>query len=246
MTYQKKDDFMMRLDKMLSNLKYGSRSEIKNYARQSRITVNGETIKDSDISIDPLKDQVMIDSELVFYRESIYLMMNKPMGVICASVDDMYKPYTTLIDAPFNRFDLNVCGRLDVDSEGLIVLTNDGEFLHKVISPKHDIYKTYYVTLRDPLSSYQSLEKGVMIKDGAERPYLTKPAKIFDVSKNTCRISISEGKFHQVKRMFEFIGNEVKNLKREKIGLLDLDKALLPGDYRELTAIELELILKNE
>jgi len=236
----------MRLDKMLSNLKYGSRSEIKTIARQSRITVNGEVTKDSDISVDPLNDQIVFDGETVFYREFLYMMMNKPKGVICASTDDMYKPYTVLIDAPYNRFELNVCGRLDVDSEGLIVLTNDGEFLHKVISPKHDIFKTYYVTLKDPLKNYQILEKGVSIKDGVEKLYKTKPAKIYDVSNNTCRIAISEGKFHQVKRMFEFIGNEVMGLKRERIGMLELDPTLLPGDYRELSGLELELILKNE
>ena len=235
----------MRLDKLLSNLKYGSRSDIKSFARQSRITVNGNLIKDADISVEPSVDEIKLDDELVFYKELLYLMMNKPKGIICASADALYEPYTSLIESPYDRFDLNVCGRLDVDSEGLIVLTNDGDFLHKVISPKQAIYKTYFVTLRDPLIRYQALEKGVMIKDGTEKLYQTKPAKIVDVLNNTCRISISEGKFHQVKRMFEFIGNEVTSLKREKIGMLELDETLQPGDYRELTDDELNLILKN-
>lgn len=245
MTYKKKR-IMMRLDKLLSNLKYGSRSDIKSLARQSRITVNGGIVKDSDILVNPIVDQIRLDGELIFYKEKIYLMMNKPQGIICAATDALYEPYTSLIHPPYDRFDLNVCGRLDVDTEGLIVLTNDGDFLHKIISPKQDVYKTYFVTLRDPLLKYQILEKGVMIKDGTERLYLTKPAKISDVNNQTCRIMISEGKFHQVKRMFEHIGNEVTFLKREKIGGLFLDSSLLPGEYRELTESELELILKNE
>jgi len=233
----------MRVDKLLSNLKYGSRSEIKAMAKDLRIKVNGNLIKDADISVNPEKDQIHVDDVLVYYKEFIYLMMNKPQGIICAANDSLYPTYLSLIEEPYNRFDLNVCGRLDVDTEGLIILTNDGAFLHKVISPKKDIDKTYFVILKEPLTNYQKLEKGVIISDGAEKPYLTKPAKIFDIVNNTCRIAISEGKFHQVKRMFEAIGNEVIALKREKIGWLELDYALKQGEYKELSNEELKLTL---
>lgn len=236
----------MRIDKMLANLKYGSRNDIKNLAKSHRITVNHQKITDVSMTIDPNKDEVLIDDQIVFYKDNLYLMMNKPKGIICASSDALYPTYLSLLDEPFNRFDLNVCGRLDVDTEGLLILTTDGDFLHKVISPKTDIDKTYFVTLKHPLKGYQIFEKGVTIKDGAEKPYLTKPAKIFDVTEYSCRIAISEGKFHQVKRMFETIGNEVIDLKREKIGMLELDSSLLPGDYKELTEADLSLILNEK
>lgn len=235
----------MRIDKLLSNLKYGTRSEIKAMARNMRIKLNGKVIKDSDVSISPETDIILVDDKPIFYKEAIYLMMNKPKGILCATNDGLYPTYVSLLEEPFNRFDLNVCGRLDVDTEGLIILTNDGDFLHKVISPKSDIEKTYFVTLNRTLINYHQLEQGVTIKDGAEKPYTTKPAKIFDVENNTCRIAISEGKFHQVKRMFEVIGYEVTNLKREKIGLLEIDKTLQYGDYRELSIQELKLILNE-
>ncbi len=235
----------MRIDKILANLKYGSRNDIKALAKSHRIKVNHQIISDVSMTINPLKDEIQIDDQVVFYKENLYLMMNKPKGVICAANDGLYPTYLSLLEEPYNRFVLNVCGRLDVDTEGLIVLTNDGDFLHKVISPKNDIDKTYFVTLNQPLTKYHQLEKGVTIKDGAEKPYQTKPAKIFDVENNTCRIAISEGKFHQVKRMFEVIGYEVINLKREKIGNLELDETLQYGDYRELTEQELKLILNE-
>lgn len=235
----------MRIDKMLSNLKYGSRNDIKLLAKSQRIKVNNHLINDVSQIINPNIDEVKVDDRLVFYKDNVYLMMNKPKGIICANSDPLYPTYLSLIDEPYNRFDLNVCGRLDVDTEGLLILTTDGEFLHKVISPKKDIDKTYFVTLKHPLTNYQILEKGVTIKDGGEKPYLTKPAKIFDVTTFTCRIAISEGKFHQVKRMFEMIENEVIELKREKIGLLELDPNLLPGEYKELSESELLLILNE-
>jgi len=235
----------MRIDKLLSNLKYGSRSDIKTLAKAGKIQVNGSVIRNSDIDVDPLKESIRVDNKDVFYRENVYLMMNKPKGVVCAAVDALYPTYTALIKEPLNRFDLNVCGRLDVDSEGLIILTNDGVFLHKVISPKSDINKTYYVELIQPLTEYRRLERGIEILDGQEKPYITKPAKIFDVIGNKCRITISEGKFHQVKRMFEAIGNEVVSLKRETIGSLDLDQSLAIGEYRELKDFEIDLLLKN-
>ncbi len=236
----------MRLDKILSNLKYGSRSDIKAMAKAGYIEVNGIKAKSSDLDVDPIKDIITLEGVTIFYKEFVYLMMNKPKGIVCAATDSLYPTFTSLISNPFDRFELSVCGRLDVDSEGLIILTNDGVFLHKVISPKNEIYKIYRVTLARPLADYRRLEKGVSIMDGQEKPYVTKPAKIFDVIGNTCRIAISEGKFHQVKRMFEAIGNEVTELKRETIGALDLDPALESGGYRELTDPECLALLNNK
>ncbi len=236
---------MMRLDKMLAYLKYGSRSEIKKLAKDGKIKVNGIVMPSADRSINPEKDQVTLNDVPVFYKDVVHLMMNKPIGLVCAATDQRYPTVIELLKEPYSRFDMSICGRLDVDTDGLIILTTDGEYLHKVISPKNEIFKTYFVTLKNPLKDYKILETGIQILDGLDKPFITAPAKIFDVVENTCRIAISEGKFHQVKRMFEAIGNEVIALKREKIGRLSLDSSLLPGGYRELTLEEVGMVLQN-
>ncbi len=236
---------MMRLDKMLAYLKYGSRSEIKKMAKDGKILVNGIVMPSADRSVNPLKDVVTLDGIPVFYKDVVHLMMNKPIGLVCAATDLRYPTVIELLKEPYSRFDMSICGRLDIDTDGLIILTTDGEYLHKVISPKNEIFKTYYVTLKSPLKDYKILEKGIQILDGLDKPYITAPAKIFDVELHTCRIAISEGKFHQVKRMFEAIGNEVVTLRREKIGKLSLDPTLPAGGYRELTAEEVAMVLEN-
>jgi 16S rRNA pseudouridine516 synthase len=173
-------------------------------------------------------------------------MMNKPMDVVSSSTDPYHSTYLDFLPEAYQRFDLHVCGRLDVDTTGLLLLTNDGDYLHRVISPKKDVYKTYAVTLNQPLGDVEPLYKGVTIKDGQERPYTTKPAIVYDISNNFCRIKLSEGKFHQVKRMFEAIGYTVVQLKREAIGSLNLDKSMIEGDVRLLSDEEKELVFIHE
>ncbi|MDP3130957.1 MAG: pseudouridine synthase [Bacillota bacterium] len=224
----------MRLDKLLGNLKYGSRSDIKDAVKDGRVTVDGIVISDPGLDVNPETSMIAFDGEPVFYRKWVYLMMNKPKGVVSANEDSIHPTAVGLLQHPYDRFDVSICGRLDLDTEGLLVLTNDGDVLHRIISPKAEVFKTYEVELKSPLHDYSQLETGVRIKDGKEQYYTTLPAQVEPTGERTCRIRISEGKFHQVKRMIEAIGNEVVGLRRTAIGGLTLDPTLAPGAYREM------------
>ncbi|MBU1145085.1 MAG: rRNA pseudouridine synthase [Firmicutes bacterium] len=234
----------MRLDKFLSNLKYGSRKDIREFSRKNRIELNGEVIKDVSLEINPLQDVIKLDDEVIFYKEGIVLMINKPEGVVSANKDALFPTVMDLIKEPYNRFDLNIAGRLDKDSEGLVLLVSDGQLLHKIIHPNKEVYKRYYVSLLDPITNEELLEKGIAIKDGRDLSYKTKPAIIEKIDSTHVYISIKEGKFHQVKRMFEAIQNEVIFLKRVSIGGLHLDETLPKGEYRECLESEIELIFQ--
>jgi len=234
----------MRIDRFLSNLKYGSRSDIKEMMANGRVVCEGNIVRDPATLIDPDHDLVEIDAQPVFYRKWIYLMMNKPQGVLSANKDAKQKTVLDLIQEPFSRFDLDLCGRLDLDTEGLLLLTNDGDFLHQIISPKKDILKHYEADLAKPLGDYSLLEKGLTLLDGKNVPYQAKPAILVRLSPQSCRISIGEGKFHEVKRMFEAIGNEVIHLRRVGIGSLVLDPALPLGGYRELSFSEAQAVFR--
>ena len=234
----------MRVDRFLSNLKYGSRTEVRDLLAQGRITIDGVPVTDPATLVDPENDAVEVDGKKVFYRRWIYLMVNKPKGVLSANKDDRLPTILGLLKDPYDRFDLDLCGRLDLDTEGLVLLTNDGDFLHQVISPKKDVLKTYEAVLAQPLGDVSPLEKGVKLLDGKNNPYVTKPAKIERISDTVCRISNGEGKYHEVKRMFEAIGNEVIALKRLSIGGLALDPALAPGGYKELSFSEVQAVFR--
>lgn len=222
----------MRLDKLLSNLKYGSRSEIKELVKKGLIKVNGEAVKRSDINVLE-SDEIFIMDELVFHKEYIYLMLNKPSGYICANKDGLHKTVIELIGKPYSRYDLIIVGRLDIDTEGLLLITNDGMFAHNMTSPKKDMYKKYFVRLEKKLENYEVLENGVEILDGKNELYLTNKAKIEKLNDKECYIYIKEGKFHQVKRMFEYIGNKVIYLRRDEVGNYKLDNLKI-GEYKEL------------
>ena len=225
----------MRLDKLLGNLKYGSRSDIKDAVKDGRVMVDGIIAADPGMDVNPETSAIAFDDTKVIYKKWVYLMMNKPQGVVSANEDATYPTAVGLLKHPYDRFDVSICGRLDLDTEGLLVLTNDGDVLHRIISPKAEVFKTYEVELKSPLRDYAPLETGVRIKDGKEQSYSTLPAQGEPTGERTCRIRISEGKFHQVKRMFEAIGNEVVGLRRTAIGGLVLDPALAPGAYREMS-----------
>lgn len=222
----------MRLDKLLSNLKYGSRSEIKEYAKKGLITVNDKVIKKTDINVVE-SDIININGEEVFHKDRIYLMINKPKGYICANKDGLHKTVLELIGEPYSRYDLMIVGRLDIDTEGLLLITNDGMFSHNMTSPKKDMYKKYFVRLEKPLINYEVLEKGIEILDGKNELYKTKEAKIEKLNDYECYIQIKEGKFHQVKRMFEYINNKVIYLRRDEIGSFKLGDLKI-GEYKEL------------
>jgi 16S rRNA pseudouridine516 synthase len=229
----------MRIDKFLSNLKFGSRKEVRELIKKGYVTINGQVASDFGLDISPALDQIIVGDETVYYKPFITLMMNKPKGVVSANTDPIEKTVIDLIDIPYARFDFNIAGRLDKDTEGLLILTTDGSMLHQIISPNKEVYKTYLVELRDPLSRIEELEKGVTIKDGKNMDFLTKPCFIHPIDETKTTIKILEGKFHQVKRMFEAVGNEVIALKRIAVGELQLDETLNPGEVKELSQIDI-------
>lgn len=235
---------MERLDKVLANLGYGSRKEVKALVKSGRVEVDGEVVKDSSISIDPEKSIVKVNGEELLYRKYIYLMMNKPDGVISATFDNRDETVIDLLDIDYQVFKPFPVGRLDKDTVGLLLITNDGDLNHKLISPKWHVDKVYYAEIDKEVNEadIEAFKKGVVLDDD----YKCLPAKleIVEADENGSKvyITIQEGKFHQVKRMFQARGKEVVYLKRVKFGNLSLDDELMEGEYRELTEEELETL----
>ena len=224
----------MRLDKFLSNLKYGSRNDIKKMCKNDLIKVNGTVVKKTDVDIDPNFDTVEIDNHEVFYKENITLLINKPQGYICSNVDELYPSLLRLLDEKYRRFDFKFAGRLDWDTEGLVIVSTDGELVHKITSPKKEMFKTYYVKTKYLLNNVEVLTQPIVLLDGKNNEYTTKGAKITKLSDFELLLCIAEGKFHQVKRMLEHISNEVVYLKRIQIGNLSLPENLKSGEYLEI------------
>jgi 16S rRNA pseudouridine516 synthase len=229
-----------RLDKVLANMGYGTRKEVKALAKKGKVTVNGLKVKDSSIHIDTEKDEIVVSGERLVYREFIYLMLNKPQGYISATEDDRDKTVIDLLYYEEQIFEPAPVGRLDKDTEGLLLLTNDGELNHKLLSPRSHVPKKYFAHIEGAVTSkdVKKFAKGVTLEDG----YKTMPAELTilkeaDISE--IEIVIYEGKFHQIKRMFEAVGKKVIYLKRTEMGTLKLDENLALGEYRELTEDEL-------
>jgi 16S rRNA pseudouridine516 synthase len=235
----------MRLDKLLSNLQYGSRSIVKQLIKEKRVLVNNSIAKDGAMDVFPGKDVVQIDGQTVYYKDPIHLLLNKPVGYGSTHVNEAHPSVMSLLLEPYSRFEFSMAGRLDWDTEGLLLLSTDGNLIHRIISPKKQVFKTYLATLLHPINDYSSLLEGVEILDGENKPFRTKPAKIKVIDEFHVEISISEGKFHQVKRMFEVIANEVIALKRISIGNLFLPEDLSTGSYQELSEQDIEKIFEN-
>ncbi|EGT3748802.1 TPA: pseudouridine synthase [Clostridioides difficile] len=232
-----------RIDKILSNLGYGSRSEIKKYCKQGSVVVNGSEVSNPGTQVDTENDEILFNGEEVIYIEYIYLMMNKPDGYISATTDKYDPTVLDLIDLSYLAFEPFPVGRLDKDTEGLLVLTNDGKLSHRVLSPKKHVPKTYYAKI-DGVVTEEDVEaflEGVVLDDG----YKTMPSQLNILKsddESEIELTIHEGKFHQVKRMFESVGKKVVYLKRLSMGNLKLDESLELGEYRELTDEEVKLI----
>lgn len=235
----------MRLDKLLSTLHYGSRKEIKGDIKKGFITVNGTVITQPNCHIDPVHDVVCYHDEPVFYDDSIIIMMHKPKGVVSANHDPVHKTIIDLLDTKYRRLDVHVAGRLDIDTEGLVLLTNDGTIIHKLIHAKKHIEKEYDVITKEPITNIEDLLKPMTLHDGNNKPYQPKFPRIIAHQANTATIAISEGKFHQVKRMFEAINHTVINLKRTRIHTVQLDPNLSVGNYRVLDETEREQLLNG-
>lgn len=233
----------LRIDKILSNMGYGSRAEIKRYCKQGIVFVNGKSVNNPGIQVDPDNDEIIFNSEKVNYREFIYIMLNKPNGYISATFDKHDPIVLDLIDPMYLAFEPFPVGRLDKDTEGLLVLTNDGQLSHRVLSPKKHVPKTYYAKVEGMVTQDDivTFEKGVILDDGYETmPSQLKILKSGEISE--IELTIHEGKFHQVKRMFESVDKKVVYLKRLSMGNLNLDDTLKLGEYRELTEEEIKLI----
>ncbi len=233
---------MIRIDKYLADMGVGTRQEAKKYIRQGRITVDGEAVKKPEFKVDEKNQTVCIDQKMISYAQYEYFMLNKPAGVISATED---KSQETVLDLLVDkkRKDLFPVGRLDKDTEGLLLITNDGDLAHRLLSPKKHVDKCYYARIQGVVTEedVKAFEAGVNI--GTEEvPEMTMSARLQIVESaeiSQIRLTIQEGKFHQVKRMFEAVGKEVIYLKRETMGTLVLDENLKPGEYRYLTDEEL-------
>lgn len=238
----------MRLDKLLSHTGYGTRSEIKKLVKQGKVTVSGKVAKDSGLLVDPEMDEVAFDGEKVTYREVIYLMMNKPPGVISATEDRRERTVVDLLEPEDQLMEPFPVGRLDKDTVGLLLLTNDGQLAHELLSPRKHVPKTYEAVVQGDVGGedQERFRAGVTLDDG----YVTMPAELKILQKDSAEggvtsvisLTIMEGKFHQVKRMFEAVGKKVVFLKRVSMGPLELDADLEEGTYRELTDEEVALL----
>lgn len=237
---------MIRLDKYLADMSIGTRQEVKKYIRQGRVKINEDIIKKPEYKIREDEDKITFDGAPVAYETFEYYMLNKPAGVISATEDKRDKTVLDLIKEK-KRKDLFPVGRLDKDTEGLLLITNDGALAHRLLSPKKHVDKCYYAEISGGVTEEDVRVFKERINIGTqEEPEWTMPAELKILEKGTVsriRLTIREGKFHQVKRMFLAVGKEVVYLKRERMGALVLDEELAPGEYRKLTDSELKSIL---
>lgn len=234
----------MRLDKLLAHMGYGSRKDVRSLIRKGHVTINGKTVKNNGLHVNTEKDIVEVNGDIVHYRKYIYIMLNKPKGTISATEDRFDQTVIDLLPADLHHFDPFPVGRLDKDTEGLLLLTNDGKLAHHLTSPRKGIEKTYYAKISGRVTEedVQTFQRGVTLADG----YVTKPGKLTILKSgdlSDIELTITEGKYHQVKRMFAAVGHEVLYLKRLRMGDLKLDKQLELGSFRELNDEELSYCL---
>lgn len=229
----------MRLDKFISNTTDLSRSQVRKAVKAGLVMVNGTHKVQVNDQVSEA-DEVCLEGQTLQFPTARYFMLHKPAGVVSATKDSENPTVIDLLDEP-NKDQLQIAGRLDIDTTGLVLITDDGQWNHRVTSPRRDCQKTYYVTTVQDIS-FETGERfalGVQL-DGEKRPTL--PAQLEVLYSNEARLTISEGKYHQVKRMFAALGNRVESLHRERIGDIYLDPALEPGDYRPLTQAEINAI----
>lgn len=227
----------MRLDKYVAECLNISRKDTKLIIKKKQIKINGEIVSKDDYNVKETDVVTYLDKELI-YEQYIYLVMHKPKGYVSARVDNLNKTVMELVPSECQRKDLTIVGRLDIDTEGVLLLTNDGALVHNLTSPNHDVLKTYYVEFSGSLTvnAKELVSKGLEIDD-----YITKPAYLNILSENKAEITISEGKYHQVKKMFKKLGTTVTYLKRIKFDIITLDNLSI-GSLRKLTNEEINLL----
>lgn len=234
-----------RLDKVVSNMGFGTRSQVKKYIRKGMVTVNGEVELNNSLRLNPYKNKIFFNGQDVNYREHIYLLMNKPQGFVSSTEDPSSRTVIEILEYEHQIFDPFPVGRLDKDTEGLLLISNDGKLAHELLSPKNKVDKVYFAEVLGKVEEehIEKFKEGVILDDG----YKTLPGDLEIIESGTVskiNLTIHEGKFHQVKRMFESIGMEVIYLQRIRMGPLELEGFLEPGEYRELTEEEIKT-LKN-
>ena len=238
----------MRLDKYLVDCAVGSRTEVKNFLKAGRVMVNGKKEKSAKLQINEDTDEIYFDGQKLDYEEFVYYMMNKPQGVISATEDPKHKTVLDLLDDLARSKEVFPVGRLDIDTHGLLLLTNDGKLAHALLSPKRHVEKTYLALVKGMMTNadVETFAQGIPLKD-----FTCQPAKLALVSVDTekhqslVRVTIAEGKFHQVKRMVAYCGKEVVDLQRLTMGTLTLDEDLKRGEWRRLSKEELEGLLES-
>ncbi|MBE0360629.1 16S rRNA pseudouridine(516) synthase RsuA [Pseudoalteromonas aliena] len=230
--------FPCRLDKFISHLAEMPRTQARASIKRKEVSVNGEVITSHNFQLAE-QDEVLHQGEPLVFLGKRYIMLNKPVGYVCANSDELHKTVFDLLDEP-NMSDFHVAGRLDIDTTGLVIITNDGEWSHKITSPKSNKFKTYLVETQEPITdeALRQLQTGVMLHNEKD---LTRPAIAERLANYGLRLSISEGKYHQVKRMLYAVDNKVVELHREQIAGIKLDENLASGEYRLLTAEEIKL-----
>lgn len=236
----------IRLDKYLADIRIGTRREVKKYIKQGKVRVNNEVIKDSAYKVDINNNKVYFEQKPLTYSEYIYIMLNKPAGIVSATKDNFDRTVLDLIEKKYQQ-ELFPVGRLDKDSEGLLLLTNDGDLAHNLLSPKNKVPKVYYVEVDGKVIKSHILQFREGIKINSD--FITLPAELEIIeSSETSKalITIHEGKFHQVKRMFKALGIKVTYLKRISMGRLKLDNRLKLGEYRHLTKSEVDLLDRRQ
>lgn len=229
-----------RLDKYISSQSALSRREAQKAIRDKRVTVNGEVVRAVDLKTDPDSDTVTLDGQALSYKKNVYYMLNKPPGVVSATEDRIEKTVLDILPEELRRTGIFPAGRLDKDTTGLLILTDDGDYAHRMLSPKKHVDKRYIATLdRSPDDSIcERFKEGITLGDGT----LCKSGQAMILDNSRVEVVISEGKYHQVKRMFAALGYHVEALERIQIGALRLDPALSLGEVREMTAREADAV----
>ncbi len=238
----------MRLDKFLVACAVGSRTEVKNLLKAGRVTVNGKKEKSAKLQIDEERDEIRFDGQVLEYEEFVYYMMNKPQGVISATEDSKHRTVLDLLDDLARSKEVFPVGRLDIDTHGLLLLTNDGQLAHALLSPKRHVDKTYLALVKGIMTQEDAeiFAKGIPLKDFTCQPAKLEPVSIDrEKDESLICVTIAEGKFHQVKRMVAYCGKEVVDLQRLTMGTLALDENLQKGEWRRLTKEELENLLAS-
>lgn len=239
---------LKRLDKLIALNCNVSRKDARKLIKDAAVSVNSRVCLRAEELVDPDVDEINVKGYNFTAKEHIYIMLNKPQGVISATADPAKKTVIDIIPPELKRRSLFPAGRLDRDTTGLLIITDDGAFAHRIMSPAHHVFKTYEATLSFPIDENDigKLESGITLGDGTE--CLPAKVKAFTTSGGlpAAEIKIREGKYHQVKRMFHALGNNVEQLRRIQIGSLELDTSLAEGECREMTEEELELVFKDE